>query len=514
MERATGYARLGTDRIAYEVFGAGSVDLVLTAGSYGAFDTDWEDPLAELFLRRLASFVRVIRFDRRGTGGSDPLPLDALPPWESFVEELDGVMSEVGSERAAIMASYDAGPMGMLFAATKPERTTALILVNTGAKYLADDDYPIGVPPQAAEELNATMAERWGGDDHVLLQVPSRADDERFRAWYAKKTRTIAGPAAAAAYFRSMFRADARSLLPAIHVPTLVLHRTSYRFMPIAHGRYLAEHIAGAELIELPGADGPLYWEAADDSLDAIERFLTGVTPSAPVDRVLATVLYTDIVDSTGLLERIGDARYRELLDVHDDTARRLVAANGGRLIKTTGDGVLATFDGPGRAIRFATAFRDQLAPLGLVLRTGIHTGEVELRGDDVGGMAVHLAARIVAGAGEGEVLVSRTVKDLVVGSDLAFDDHGMHHLKGIDGEWQLLRRAAVRLSLSPRRDGGAAWSSPVASCPPAAARPRHGSAGWDAASAVAGRSPPRGSRRGVRARRRGSAAATAAPTR
>ena len=444
MERATGYARSGTDRIAYEVFGAGSVDLVVTAGSYGAFDTDWEDPLAELFLRRLASFVRVIRFDRRGTGGSDPLPLDALPPWESFVEELDGVMSEVGSERAAIMASYDAGPMGMLFAATKPERTTALILVNTGAKYLADDDYPIGVPPEAAEELNATMAERWGGDDHVLLQVPSRADDERFRAWYAKKTRTIAGPAAAAAYFRSMFRADARSLLPAIHVPTLVLHRTGYRFMPIAHGRYLAEHIAGAELVELPGADGPLYWEAADESLDAIERFLTGVTPSAPVDRVLATVLYTDIVDSTGLLERIGDARYRELLDVHDDTARRLVAANGGRLIKTTGDGVLATFDGPGRAIRFATAFRDQLAPLGLVLRTGIHTGEVELRGDDVGGMAVHLAARIMAGAGEGEVLVSRTVKDLVVGSDLAFDDHGMHHLKGIDGEWQLF---AVRPS-------------------------------------------------------------------
>ena len=438
MERATGYARLGTDRIAYEVFGSGSTDLVLTAGSYGAFDTDWEDPVAELFLRRLASFVRVIRFDRRGTGGSDPLPLDALPPWESFVEELESVMTGAGSERAAIMTAYDAGPMGMLFAATKPERTAALILVNTGAKYLADDDYPIGVPPEVAEDLNRTMAERWGSDDHVILQVPSRADDARFRAWYAKKTRSIAGPAAAAAYFRSMFKADARALLPAIHVPTLVLHRTAYRFMPIEHGRYLAEHIVGATLIELPGSDGPLYWEAADEALDALETFLTGVSPPAPTDRVLATVLYTDIVDSTGLLERMGDTRWHELLDMHD-LARRLVAANGGRLIKTTGDGVLATFDGPGRAIRFATAFRDRLAALGLAIRTGIHTGEVELRGGDVGGIAVHLAARIMAEAADGQILVSRTVTDLVVGSDLAFDDRGTHHLKGIDGGWQLL---------------------------------------------------------------------------
>ena len=222
-------------------------------------------------------------------------------------------------------------------------------------------------------------------------------------------------------------------------MPTLVLHRTGYRFMPIAHGRYLAEHIDGAKLVELPGADGPLYWEAADGSLDAIEGFLTGVTPSAPADRVLATVLYTDIVDSTGLLERMGDARWRELLDMHDEIARRLV--DGQR--RAPHQDAPATACSPrstGRAGRSGSrpAFREQLAPLGLSIRTGIHTGEVELRGDDVGGMAVHLAARIMAGAGDGEILVSRTVKDLVVGSDLAFDDHGMRQLKGIEGEWQL----------------------------------------------------------------------------
>jgi class 3 adenylate cyclase len=439
MERVIDYARLGSQRIAYEVVGSGPVDLVLTTGSFSAFDTDWEDPVAELFFRRLASFARLIRFDRRGTGASDPLPLDALPPWESFVEELDCVMSHVGSERAAIMTAYDAGPMGMLFAATKPERTAALILVNTSARYVADDDYPIGIPMDVANDLNQTMADRWGSEQHVILQVPSRADDPRFRRWYAKKTRSIAGPAAAAAYFKSMFKADARAILPAIHVPTLVLHRTAYRFMPIEHGRYLADHIANADLVELPGSDGPLYWEHADQALDALQQFLTGVAPPTHSNRVLATVLYTDIVDSTSLLERMGDGRWRGLLDMHDDIAGTLAGVHGGRLVKSTGDGVLATFDGPGRGIRFATGFRDRLQPLSLFIRTGIHTGEVELRGDDVGGMAVHLAARIMGEAGTGEILVSRTVKDLVVGSDLVFEDRGTHVLKGIDGEWQLL---------------------------------------------------------------------------
>jgi class 3 adenylate cyclase len=439
MERTTGYASLGDDRIAYEVLGSGPIDLVASAGSFGAFDVDWEDPVAALFFTRLTGFARVIRFDRRGTGASDPLPLDALPPWETFVEELECVMDEVGSERAALMCTYDAGPMGMLFAATKPERTAALILVNTSSKYVASDDYPAGIPAEAAEEMNRTMGDRWGSGDHVDWQVPSKAGDARFREWYAKKTRTIAGPKAAAAYFRAMFTADARSLLPAIQVPTLVLHRSSYRFMPIAQGRYLADNIAGARFTELPGSDGPLYWEGADEALDAIEHFLTGMTPAAPTSRTLATVLYTDIVDSTRRLEEMGDSRWRGMLDMHDEIAGRLADANGGRLVKGTGDGVLATFDGPGRGIRFATAFREQLDRLELLIRTGLHTGEVEVRGDDVGGLAVHLAARIMSAAAAGEIWVSRTVKDLVVGSDLVFADRGTHHLKGIEGDWQLL---------------------------------------------------------------------------
>ena len=439
MERITGYAGLATQRIAYEVVGDGPIDLVLTAGSWGAFDADWEDPAAELFFRRLASFTRLIRFDRRGTGASDPLALDALPPWESFVEELECVMEEVGSKRAAIMTAYDAGPMGMLFAATKPELTGALILVNTAARFLVADDYPIGVSPDVVAAIGTTITERWGTEDHVLLQVPSRADDARFRRWYAKKTRSIAGPAAVAAFFRSTSMADARTLLPAIQSPTLVLHRSGYHYVPVEMGRYVADHIAGARFVELPGSDGPLYWEEPDASLDAVEAFLTGISPPPPPTRALATVLYTDIVDSTRMLESMGDARWRSVLDVHDSVATDLVAAYGGRYVKSTGDGVLATFDGPGRGIRFATMFRDQLAPLGVQIRAGLHTGEVELRNGDIGGMAAHLAARIVAEAKGGEILVSRTVRDLVVGSDVGFDGRGVHHLKGIDGEWELL---------------------------------------------------------------------------
>jgi len=444
MERATGYARLGSQRVAYEVVGSGPVDLVLTAGSFGAFDTDWEDPAAELFFRRLASFSRLIRFDRRGTGASDPLTLDALPPWESFVEELTCVMDDVGSKRAAIMTAYDAGPMGMLFAATKPELTVALILVNTSARFVEGEGYPIGVPRKAVEQMAETMVDRWGTEEHVVLQVPSRADDPRFRRWYAKKTRSIAGPAAVAAFFTANSLADARSLLPAIHRPTLVLHRAGYHWVPIAQGRYIADHIAGAKFVELPGSDGPLYWEHAEDSLEAVEEFLTGIAPPPPPTRALATVLYTDIVDSTLLLERMGDSRWRSVLDVHDTMAADMVGANGGRYVKSTGDGVLATFDGPGRSIRFAQTFRDQLRSLDVSIRTGIHTGEIEIRGNDIGGMAAHLAARIMGEAGSGEILVSRTVKDLTVGSDLMFTDRGVHHLKGIDGEWQLLAVSTV----------------------------------------------------------------------
>jgi class 3 adenylate cyclase len=434
----TRYAWLGQDRIAYQVMGQGPPDLVVTAGSFTHVDTMWEDPAIALMLRRLASFSRLIRFDRLGTGASDPAPLERLPPWESYAEELAVVLDEVGSERAAIFVSLDAGSMAIYFAAAHPERTSALILFNTTAKYITADDYPIGIPRESAEALLGQLDQLWGTEAMAQLTVPSRADDARFRRWYAKWLRSAASPRAAQAFLRAMLEIDARPLLPLIHAPTLVLHRTGYPLVPVEHGRYLAEHIAGAKLVELAGSDGALPWQAADIALDHIEELLGGLRrPPAPA-RVLATVLFTDIVASTEHAGRLGDRRWRQLLDVHDEAARRVVEEFQGQLIKTTGDGILATFDGPGRAIRCAAALKDELRGIGLQIRAGLHTGEVELRDGDVGGIAVHLAARVMAAAGSGEILASRTVRDLVIGSSITVEDRGPHALKGIEGTWPL----------------------------------------------------------------------------
>jgi class 3 adenylate cyclase len=272
----------------------------------------------------------------------------------------------------------------------------------------------------------------------AAMYVPSRADDERFRRWAAKAARSTASPRAAQAFLRAMFEIDARPLLALIHAPTLVLHRTGYPIVPIEHGRYLADHIPDARLVELPGADGPLPYQAADVALDHIEAFLGNLRrPPAPA-RVLATVLFTDIVGSTEQASRLGDRRWRQLLEVHDELARRVVEEFQGQVVKTTGDGILATFDGPGRGIRCAAALRDELGGIGLQIRAGLHTGEIELRDGDVGGIAVHLAARVMASAGSGEILISRTVRDLVVGANITVEDRGPHALKGIEGTWQL----------------------------------------------------------------------------
>jgi class 3 adenylate cyclase len=434
----TRYAWLGEDRIAYQVLGQGPPDLVVTPGSFTHVDTMWEDPGAALLFRRFATFARLIRFDRVGTGASDPAPLDRLPPWESYAEQLAAVLDEVGSERAAILVSLDAGSMAMFFAATKPERTSALIPFNTTARYLAADDYPIGVPREVAEALLGQLDQLWGTEALAQLMVPSRADDERFRRWLAKASRSAASPRTAQAFLRVMFEIDARPLLPLIHAPTLVLHRTGLPIIPVEHGRYLAERIPGAELIELPGADASLPYQDADAVLDHVEEFLGDLRRPAVPARVLATVLFTDIVGSTGQAARLGDRRWRALLEVHDELARRVVEEFQGTLVKTTGDGVLATFDGPGRGIRCAAALRDELRGIGLQIRAGLHTGEVELRDGDVGGIAVHLAARVMAAAGPGEVLTSRTVRDLVVGANIVVEDRGPHVLKGIEGTWEL----------------------------------------------------------------------------
>jgi class 3 adenylate cyclase len=434
----TRYARLGGDRIAYQVLGEGPPDLVLARRSWGHIDIGWEDPGITLFLRSLASFCRLILFDRRGTGPSDPLPAQPLPPWESYGEELTAVLDEVGCEQAAIMAEMDAGPTALLFAGTRPERTSALVLVHTSARFVAGSDYPIGVAAEAAEAMVAQFDRLWGTEAMAALQVPSRAGDARFGRWFAKWQRASTSPRVAQAFLRALAEVDVRPVLPLVQAPTLVLHRRGFELVPIAHGRYLAEHIKEAKLVELPGADVDLMWETPQLALDEVEEFLTGLRRTAEPSRILATVLFSDIVGSTERAVRLGDRRWRELLEVHDELAGRLVEQFHGQLVKTTGDGILATFDGPGRAIRCAAALRDELGGIDLQIRVGLHTGEIELRDGDIGGIAVHIAARVMAAAGPREILASSTVHDLVVGSDIAMDDRGTQPLKGIEGAWQL----------------------------------------------------------------------------
>ena len=442
MPPPTRYARVGGDRLAYQVLGQGPPDLVLTMGAFSNVDIAWDDPQTALFLRRLASFCRLLRFDRRGTGASDPLPREPLPPWEAYAEELEAVMDAVGSERAALLvAGPDAGSMALSFAGTRPERTTALILADATARYLVADDYPIGLPPEAVEQMVRDAEELWGTEMITATYAPSRAGDERFLRWGARLERAIASSQVVRAQLRSLLESDMRPVLPLIQAPTLVLNHTGFRFLPVAHGRYLAEHIPDARLVELPG-DLPLWWEQPDHVAELVEEFLVGADRGVEPTRVLATVLFTDIVGSTRRAAELGDRRWRELLDTHDQVAGRLVGQWGGRLVKTTGDGILATFDGPGRAIGCVAALREQLGAIGIQVRAGLHAGEVELRDGDVGGIAVHIAARVMAAAGGGEILVSRTVRDLVAGSELVLEDRGSRRLKGVEGDWELFALA------------------------------------------------------------------------
>ena len=438
MEPVTGYARLGDERIYYMTIGEGPPDLVVNTGSWGSIDTEWEDPGVRLFYQKAARVGRNIVFDRRGSGASDPLPLNALPPWESFVEELDCVMDAVGSEKATILGGGDGGPTTLLFAANRPERVESLILYCAYARFAEADDYPEGFPPEAVEAILQNVGEKWGTPEGAAVWLPSKAADHSFMAWMAKVQRSVASPGAAQAYMRQNLASDARAILPTIRVPTLVMHVKDNPVMPVGFGRYIAEHIEGAEFIELDGTDASPYWEKPDEFLAAAETFVSGSPRHSATDRRLATVMFTDIVDSTRKAEQQGDRSWKALLDVHDSTTRRLVERNNGSLVKTTGDGALATFDGPGRAIRCAESLGAELSRGDLSLRTGIHAGEIEMRGKDVGGVAVHLASRVMSAAAPGQIMVSRTVKDLVVGSGIAFLDRGAHHLKGIEGEWQL----------------------------------------------------------------------------
>jgi pimeloyl-ACP methyl ester carboxylesterase/class 3 adenylate cyclase len=438
----TRYALLGEDRIAYYAIGDGPIDVVVTPGLFGSMDVEWDEPEFGLFFRTWASICRIIRYDRRGSGASDPVSIDALPPWESSVDEMLAVMDAVGSERAVVFGGADSGPTAMLVAATHPDRILSLILYQTSARYIVADDYPIGLPPAVADGFVEAVAGGWGTEAAAGLAVPSRAGDPAFQRWFARYMRSMTTPRVAAAFLRNMMASDARSLVPSVHVPTLVMHRRSSPMVPVEQGRYLADHIEGARFVELPGADGPPFWEGAEQFLDAVRDFLTGIESAAGTarryDRAMATLLFTDIVGSTERASELGDRGWRDVLDLHNEWSRRRVRENEGRLVKFTGDGMLATFDGPGRGIVCASALGADLERIGVKIRAGLHAGEIELRGDDVGGVAVHIAARVMAAAGAGETLVSRTIRDLVVGSDFAMEDRGSHTLKGVEGEWQL----------------------------------------------------------------------------
>jgi pimeloyl-ACP methyl ester carboxylesterase len=427
------YARNGDVNIAYQVVGDGPRDLVLVSGFVSHLELDWEGRQSAHFLERLASFSRLIRFDKRGTGLSDRP--GGLPDLETRMDDVRAVMDAVGSERAAIFGYSEGGPMSVLFAASYPSRTTALVLYGTYAKRRdPTEEYPWAPTREERLRYAEEIEEAWAGKADMLRMAPS--SDEVEAAWWARRARAAASPGAARDLILMNSQIDVRHVLPIVAVPTLVLHRTGDSDSRAEEGRYLAEHIPGARFVELPG-DDHVPWIDADQTLAEIEEFLTGVRPLPEPDRVLMTLLFTDIVGSTERARALGDRRWRELIDEHHAVVRRELERFRGREVDTAGDGFFATFDGPARAVRAAEAIRDGVRPLGLEIRAGVHTGECELAGNAVRGIAVHTAARVAGQAGAGEVFVSSTVRDLVAGSGLEFDDRGAADLKGV-GELQL----------------------------------------------------------------------------
>jgi class 3 adenylate cyclase len=435
MRPVTRYAKSGDVHIAYQVTGAGPRDLVFVPGFVSHLEADWEIPARARFLDRLGGFCRLIRFDKRGTGLSDRVP---IPTLEQRMDDVRAVMDAVGSERAALFGISEGGPMSILFAATYPARTTALVIYGSYARRLWAPDHPYGLTQAEWDGIVRRLEREWGGPVAVDLWAPSMVHDERFREGWAAYLRLAASPGAAAAVMRMNGEIDVRHVLPVIQVPTLILHRTGDRVTFIDQARVMAEHIEGAKLVELPGIDHILTVGDADAIVDEVEEFLTGVRHGPEPDRVLATVLFTDIVGATERAADLGDRRWRDLLQGHHTLVRRELGRFRGREVDTAGDGFLATFDGPARAVRCARAVSDGVRALGLEVRAGLHTGEVELLDDKVSGLAVHIGARVAAAAGPGEVLVSSTVRDLVAGSGLRFQDRGAHALRGVPGEWHL----------------------------------------------------------------------------
>jgi len=438
MEVETRYAKSGDLRIAYQVHGDGPIDLLFAPGYLSHLEQNQWWPAYAAFFARMASFSRLIVFDRRGTGLSDRIL--ALGSFEELMDDIGVVLDAAGSERAALFGGAEGGPMCALFAATFPERTTALVLGASYARRGWAPDYPWGLDEETQRRVLDGYEDRWGRPGFgSRAMAPTLVDDERFQAWNAQAQRFAGTPASAREWFRITMDIDVRDVLPAIRVPTLVFHRSGDRVIPVESGRYLAAHIPNAKYVELPGHDHlPFVGDDNNAIVDEIEEFLTGSRRPREPDRVLATVLFTDVVGSTELAAELGDKRWTELLAEHHGIVRTALEHHRGKVVRIEGDGTLSTFDGPARAVNCATAIRHALAPLDLEIRAGLHTGEIELAPSGVEGIAVHIGARVASLAAPGEVLVSSTVKDLVVGSGLAFADRGRYELKGVPGEWQV----------------------------------------------------------------------------
>ena len=431
------YADAEDGEVAYQIIGNGPDDLIFVPSWESSLEVIWEDPAISKFLHRLASFSRLIVFDKRGTGVSSPLPLNALPTLEQWTDDVLTVLDAARSPRAVVFGQGAGGAMALLFAATHPERTSALVLLDAQACFIRDADYVAGLPQSSVEKFMAPFRPGWGSGEFAKLFAP-QADQDALKR-YARLQRTSMSPLMATRAFRSVVvESDVRSALPAIRVPTLVLHRRDNQLVRFAHGQYLAQHIDGARFVAVKG-DEHLYWLGETDTvLDSVEQFASGRLQAPSDERVLATVVFTDIVESTRRAAAMGDLLWREVLDSHDSLAAQEVEAFRGRLVKSTGDGLLATFDGPTRAVRATQSLRARMTEVGLPIRAGLHAGEIELRRGDIGGISVHIASRIAALANSGEILTSRTLKDLTAGSGLNFIDRGHHALKGLPDEWQV----------------------------------------------------------------------------
>jgi pimeloyl-ACP methyl ester carboxylesterase len=425
----TRYARTASGaHIAYQVVGEGSPDLVFVPSAVSHIEVVWEDQASARYLRRVSAFSRLIMFDKRGIGMSDRI--EGVATIEDRMDDVRAVMDAVGSQRAALCGMSEGAAIAAMFAATYPERISGLILFNGQIKPW--------IKPDLRALIDAYIDEHWGDGGSITFGAPSVADEPQIRSHAARIERMSISPAGAVANAAMNDQIDVRSVLPTVSVPTLVMHRTGDLTVDVTQGQEAAELIPNARMVELAGTDHLPYWEDCDTTLGLIEEFVTGHRRPVEPDRLLATVLFTDIVGSSAQAARVGDRRWKELLDDYDAMANDQLGRFRGRMIKTTGDGTLATFDGPGRGIRCAREMRDAARGLGLTLRVGLHTGEIELRGEDVAGLAVVIANRVCTLANDGELLVSSTVKDLVVGSGIEFEGRGQHELKGVPGTWRL----------------------------------------------------------------------------